>query len=158
MVNYLFRTCRELPLRLIDASEKTPRHRHQPDIRNTCTAGAEENAIQRAFDAQAERTAGAEMQPPRRSPGPPGRRSRQPSGRKRPRSRLTPDAPLHILMVTPEAHPFAKTGGLAEVSGALPLALARLGHRVTLVVPRYRGTCTDGATVSRRSFRSAATR
>jgi starch synthase len=48
-------------------------------------------------------------------------------------------APLHILMVTPEAHPFAKTGGLAEVTGALPLALARLGHRVTLVVPRYRG-------------------
>jgi starch synthase len=42
-------------------------------------------------------------------------------------------------MVASEAHPFAKTGGLAEVAGALPLALARLGHRVTLVVPRYRG-------------------
>ena len=47
--------------------------------------------------------------------------------------------PLHVLMVTSEAHPFAKTGGLAEVTGALPHALARLGHRVTLVVPRYRG-------------------
>jgi starch synthase len=43
-------------------------------------------------------------------------------------------------MVSSEAHPFAKTGGLAEVAGALPDALARLGHRVTLVVPRYRGT------------------
>jgi starch synthase len=42
-------------------------------------------------------------------------------------------------MVSSEAHPFAKTGGLAEVAGALPHALARLGHRVTLVVPRYRG-------------------
>jgi starch synthase len=42
-------------------------------------------------------------------------------------------------MVTSEAHPFAKTGGLAEVTGALPLALARLGHRVTLIIPRYRG-------------------
>jgi starch synthase len=42
-------------------------------------------------------------------------------------------------MVTPEAHPWAKTGGLAEVAGALPLALARLGHEVTLVLPRYRG-------------------
>jgi starch synthase len=42
-------------------------------------------------------------------------------------------------MVTSEAHPFAKTGGLAEVTGALPQALANLGHRVTLVVPRYRG-------------------
>ena len=42
-------------------------------------------------------------------------------------------------MIASEAHPFAKTGGLAEVTGALPLALARLGHTVTLVVPRYRG-------------------
>jgi starch synthase len=41
-------------------------------------------------------------------------------------------------MVTPEAHPFAKTGGLAEVAAALPSALARLGHAVTLVLPRYR--------------------
>lgn len=46
---------------------------------------------------------------------------------------------LHILMVTPEARPFAKTGGLADVCGALPPALARLGHEVTLVLPRYRG-------------------
>ncbi|HEY3885167.1 MAG TPA: glycogen synthase GlgA, partial [Vicinamibacterales bacterium] len=46
---------------------------------------------------------------------------------------------LHILMVTPEARPFAKTGGLADVCGALPLALARLGHHVTVVLPRYRG-------------------
>lgn len=48
-------------------------------------------------------------------------------------------------MVTPEARPFAKTGGLADVCGALPLALARLGHRVTIVLPKYRGTHTDGA-------------
>ncbi len=46
---------------------------------------------------------------------------------------------LSILMVTPEAHPFAKTGGLAEVAAALPQALAALGHNVTLVLPRYRG-------------------
>ena len=49
-----------------------------------------------------------------------------------------PAAPLSILTVTPEATPFAKTGGLADVAGALPLALGRLGHRVTLVLPRYR--------------------
>ncbi len=42
-------------------------------------------------------------------------------------------------MVAPEAAPFAKTGGLADVAGALPLALARLGHTVTVVLPRYRG-------------------
>src|SRR3954468_1126570 len=53
---------------------------------------------------------------------------------------------LDILMVTPEARPFAKTGGLADVCGALPLALARLGHRVTIVLPKYRQTITDRAT------------
>ena len=53
---------------------------------------------------------------------------------------------LSILMVTPEAHPFAKTGGLAEVAGALPHALERLGHSVTLVLPRYRGVAIEGAT------------
>jgi len=35
--------------------------------------------------------------------------------------------------------PFAKTGGLADVLGALPLALARLGWDATVVLPRYRG-------------------
>ena len=33
--------------------------------------------------------------------------------------------------------PFAKTGGLADVSAALPKALVRLGHRVTVFLPRY---------------------
>ena len=47
-------------------------------------------------------------------------------------------------MVSSEAHPFAKTGGLAEVVGALPSALARLGHAVTIVVPKYRGVAVDG--------------
>jgi starch synthase len=42
-------------------------------------------------------------------------------------------------MVTPEAAPFAKTGGLADVAGALPLALGRLGHSVTVLLPRYQG-------------------
>jgi starch synthase len=46
---------------------------------------------------------------------------------------------LSILMVSPEATPFAKSGGLGDVAGALPQALGRLGHRVTLVLPRYRG-------------------
>ncbi|CAN5868196.1 glycogen synthase GlgA [soil metagenome] len=46
-------------------------------------------------------------------------------------------------MVVSEAHPFAKTGGLAEVAAALPAALARLGHTVTLVLPRYRGITPD---------------
>jgi len=47
------------------------------------------------------------------------------------------DNRLHIAFVTSEMVPFMKTGGLADVSAALPKALARLGHRVTVVLPRY---------------------
>src|SRR5947209_20372677 len=43
-----------------------------------------------------------------------------------------------VLIVGSEAVPFAKTGGLADVLGALPAALARLGWLVTLALPRYR--------------------
>ncbi len=46
---------------------------------------------------------------------------------------------LRVLMIASEAQPFSKTGGLADVVGALPRALARLGHDVTVITPRYRG-------------------
>jgi starch synthase len=46
---------------------------------------------------------------------------------------------MRILMVGSEAIPWAKTGGLADVLGALPRALVRLGHQVDVVIPRYRG-------------------
>src|SRR5215467_10621019 len=44
-----------------------------------------------------------------------------------------------VLIIASEMQPFAKTGGLADVLGALPLALARLGWDATVVLPRYRG-------------------
>jgi starch synthase len=44
-----------------------------------------------------------------------------------------------VLIIGSEAAPFAKTGGLADVLGAFPLALARLGWSVTVALPRYRG-------------------
>src|SRR5262249_45508191 len=44
---------------------------------------------------------------------------------------------LHIAFVTSEMVPYLKTGGLADISAALPKALARLGHRVTVILPRY---------------------
>ena len=45
---------------------------------------------------------------------------------------------LHVLMVAGECVPFAKVGGLADVMGALPRALEKLGITVTIVIPRYR--------------------
>jgi starch synthase len=44
---------------------------------------------------------------------------------------------LRILYASSEIAPFAKTGGLADVGGALPNELANLGHEVTLVMPAY---------------------
>src|SRR6185295_3263222 len=44
-----------------------------------------------------------------------------------------------VLVVGSEAMPFAKTGGLADVLGALPPALARLGWDATVALPKYRG-------------------
>lgn len=44
---------------------------------------------------------------------------------------------LRVLLATPEAVPYAKTGGLADVAGALPRALVGLGHDVRLIVPKY---------------------
>ncbi|MCK4264242.1 MAG: glycogen/starch synthase, partial [Candidatus Aminicenantes bacterium] len=45
---------------------------------------------------------------------------------------------LKILIASPEVVPFAKTGGLADVTGALPKALAKLGHQVKVILPKYR--------------------
>jgi starch synthase len=53
-----------------------------------------------------------------------------------------------VLMIGSEAVPFAKTGGLADVLGALPQALARLGWDVTVAIPRYRGV-TAGTLIER---------
>jgi starch synthase len=44
---------------------------------------------------------------------------------------------MNIVWATSEAHPFAKTGGLADVSYALPEALAKQGHQVSVIMPFY---------------------
>ena len=44
---------------------------------------------------------------------------------------------LNIVFVAAEQKPYATTGGLGDVMAALPRALARRGHRVMTVIPRY---------------------
>lgn len=53
------------------------------------------------------------------------------------------DRPLKILLVSPEVVPFAKVGGLADVAGSLPKALATVsndhsGHDVRVAMPHYK--------------------
>ncbi len=45
---------------------------------------------------------------------------------------------MRVVMLSPEVHPYAKTGGLADVIAALPPALARAGVDVTVCVPGFR--------------------
>jgi starch synthase len=54
--------------------------------------------------------------------------------------------PLSILFVSSEVLPFAKTGGLADVSGALPQVVREMGHDIRLIMPKY-------AAVSDRRFK-----
>src|SRR6201988_5168959 len=55
---------------------------------------------------------------------------------------------MQISFVASEGVPFSKTGGLADVVGALPRALASLGHQVSVYLPRYRQTkLSEPATV-----------
>lgn len=44
---------------------------------------------------------------------------------------------MNICIAASEVSPFAKTGGLADVAGALPKALRALGHDVAIFMPRY---------------------
>jgi starch synthase len=55
---------------------------------------------------------------------------------------------MHIAFAASEGVPFSKTGGLADVVGALPRALAAQGHQVSVYLPRYRQTkLTDPRTL-----------
>lgn len=53
---------------------------------------------------------------------------------------------LKVLFVVSECVPFAKTGGLGDVAGALPIALSERGHDVRVVLPRYRTAASHAAT------------
>jgi starch synthase len=57
---------------------------------------------------------------------------------------------MDILFVTTELAPYVKVGGLADVSAALPKMLKALGHRVTIVMPRYAAFDESGLLMARR--------
>ena len=52
---------------------------------------------------------------------------------------------MNIAFAASECVPFSKTGGLADVVGALPKALAELGHTVSVYLPKYKQTRLDHA-------------
>jgi starch synthase len=54
---------------------------------------------------------------------------------------------MNIAFAASECVPFSKTGGLADVVGALPQALAGLGHSVSVYLPKYQQTRLDDAKV-----------
>lgn len=56
---------------------------------------------------------------------------------------------MRVLFPASEVQPFSKTGGLADVAGALPQALAARGHEVRVVTPLYQAVPRDGLTQGR---------
>jgi starch synthase len=54
---------------------------------------------------------------------------------------------MKILFVASEGVPYSKTGGLADVVGALSAALVEAGHQVAVLLPKYRGTKTQTITI-----------
>lgn len=58
---------------------------------------------------------------------------------------------MNILYASPEAAPFAKTGGLADVAGSLPKALGEIGCRITVILPFYK--CVRDMSLSASPFK-----
>ncbi len=54
---------------------------------------------------------------------------------------------MKILIATTEATPLAKTGGLADVCGSLPLELAKLGHEPILIMPAFHQVRQSGCQI-----------
>ncbi len=57
---------------------------------------------------------------------------------------------MKILFIASEVAPFAKTGGLADVTGSLPKELLRMGHDVRIILPFYKGVAEGGFAIGER--------
>jgi starch synthase len=60
---------------------------------------------------------------------------------------------MRILLASSEVHPYSKTGGLADMIGALGKAFARAGHQVGIVTPLYRGIAAQFPEIRRVDWR-----
>ena len=65
----------------------------------------------------------------------------------------SPEPPLRLLLASSEVHPYSKTGGLADMTGALGRALARAGHQVGIIKPLFRGVRQRFPDLQRRDWR-----
>jgi starch synthase len=57
---------------------------------------------------------------------------------------------MEVLFVSTELAPYVKVGGLADVALALPKALRQLGHKPTVVMPRFKELESSGLLAARR--------
>lgn len=60
---------------------------------------------------------------------------------------------MNVLIASPEVHPFVRTGGLADVTGALPKILNRLGHDVRVILPKHKGIEELGFPMKYRNYK-----
>lgn len=51
---------------------------------------------------------------------------------------------MKVLIASPEIYPFVKTGGLADVTGALPKALSKMGIETRVILPKHKGIEEQG--------------
>jgi len=58
---------------------------------------------------------------------------------------------MRVIMASSEVAPYSKTGGLADVAGALPSALARAGCEIIVVTPRYTGGGVHGDVIGQQT-------
>ncbi|KAG0564735.1 hypothetical protein KC19_8G135300 [Ceratodon purpureus] len=98
-----------------------------------------------------EGTSGNASQP---APQQPETNAAAPSAAEKPPPLAGPNV-MNIVVVAAECAPWSKTGGLGDVVGALPKALARRGHRVMVVAPRYSNYAEAWETGVRRIYNVA---